>query len=156
VRVRPLVEADRAAAAAWIRERWGDDVMAGHGELFRPSEHDGFVAGDWVGLVTYRIAGAACEITLIDADPAGRGTGSALLAAVIDAARTAGAVRVWLITTNDNLDAIAWYEHKGFAVSEVRPGAVDEARAMLKPSIPPRNASNGLAISDEIELTLAL
>jgi GNAT superfamily N-acetyltransferase len=87
---------------------------------------------------------------------AGRGTGSALLAAVIDAARTAGAVRVWLITTNDNLDAIAWYEHKGFAVSEVRPGAVDEARAMLKPSIPPRNASNGLAISDEIELTLAL
>ena len=63
---------------------------------------------------------------------------------------------MWLITTNDNLEAIAWYEHKGFTVSEVRPGAVDAARAMLKPTIPLRNASNGLPISDEIELTLAL
>lgn len=156
MRVRPLAETDRGAAASWIRERWGDDVMAGHGELFRPAEHDGFVAGDWAGLVTYRIAGDACELTLIEADPPGHGTGSALLEAVIDATRTAGAARVWLITTSDNLDAISWYEHKGFTVAEVRPGAVDVARATLKPTIPTHNAANGLPIRDEIELTLAL
>jgi ribosomal protein S18 acetylase RimI-like enzyme len=156
VHARPLTDDDRARARAWIRDRWGDETMAAHGELFAPADHDGFVAGDWDGLVTYRIDGDACEITLIEADPTGQGTGSTLLAAVVEAGRAAGCVRVWLVTTNDNLGAIAWYERKGFVVAAVREGAVDDARASLKPTIPTHNAANGLPISDEIEMMLAL
>ena len=97
------------------------------------------------GCVTYRIDGDGCEITLIEADPTGRGTGSTLLAAVVAAARAAGCARVWLVTTNDNLGAIAWYERRGFAVAAVREGAVDEARATLKPTIPTHNAAKRAA-----------
>jgi N-acetylglutamate synthase-like GNAT family acetyltransferase len=156
VDVRPLVDADRLRAATWIRERWGDEVMAAHGELFAPAEHEGFVAGDWEGLATYRIDGDACEVTLIEADARGRGTGSALLRSVVAAANRAGCSRVWLVTTNDNAEARAWYERRGFQVTAVREGAVDRARESLKPSIPTHNARNGLRISDEIELSLAL
>jgi ribosomal protein S18 acetylase RimI-like enzyme len=156
VDVRPLAEADRSRAGEWIRERWGSDVMAAHGELFTPAEHEGFVAGDWEGLLTYRIDGEACEVTLLEADPRGRGVGSALLEAVNTAARAAGCTRVWLVTTNDNVDGLAWYERRGFRVTEVREGAVDRSRETLKPSIPAHNRENGLPISDEIELTLAL
>jgi hypothetical protein len=63
---------------------------------------------------------------------------------------------VWLVTTNDNVDARAWYEHRGFVVTSVRSGAVDRARETLKPSIPSHNPVNGLPISDELELSLVL
>ncbi len=130
--------------------------MVAHGELFEPAEHEGFVAGDWVGLVTFRVAGDACEITLIEADPPGVGIGSALLGAVLEVARERGCERVWLVTTNDNLNGRAWYEHRGFVVTAVRSGAVDRSRETVKPSIPSHNPVNGLPISDELELSLAL
>lgn len=130
--------------------------MAGHGELFFPAEHDGFVAGDWAGLLTYRIDGASCEITLIGSDPQRSGAGSAMLASVIDAARDAGCDRLWLVSTNDNLHALAWYRRKGFEVVAIRAGAVDRARETFKPSIPTHNPDNGLPISDEIEMSVPL
>jgi GNAT superfamily N-acetyltransferase len=130
--------------------------MVGHGELFFPAEHEGFIAGDWAGLLTYRIDGASCEVTLIGSDPQGSGAGSAMLAAVEDAARDAGCDRLWLVSTNDNLHALAWYRRKGFEVVAVRAGAVDRARESLKPSIPTHNLENGLPISDEIEMSVTL
>ena len=130
--------------------------MAANGELFYPAEHDGFVAGDWDGLITFRVAGLRCEVTLLKAVREGEGIGSALLDATLDAARDVGCVDVWLVSTNDNLHALEWYQRKGFTVTEVRTGAVDRSRETLKPSIPTHNPDNGLPISDEIELSLAL
>jgi ribosomal protein S18 acetylase RimI-like enzyme len=156
VDVRPLRDADRDRARAWLRERWGDETMAAHGELFHPADHAGFIAGDWEGLLTYRVDGTDCEVTGIASWPEGRGAGSAMLAAVREAARAAGCTRVWLVTTNDNLHAQEWYRRKGFTVTAVREGAVDRSRRELKPSIPTHNAENGLPISDEIELSAPL
>jgi GNAT superfamily N-acetyltransferase len=130
--------------------------MAGHGELFYPAEHEGFVAGDWEGLLTYRLADARCEVTLIKSLREGHGIGSALLAAVVGVASREGCADVWLVTTNDNLRAQAWYARKGFRVVEVREGAVDLSRETLKPEIPTHNPDNGLPISDEIELSKPL
>jgi ribosomal protein S18 acetylase RimI-like enzyme len=155
VDVRPLREADREHARAWLREHW-DEAMVANGELFYPAEHDGFIAGDWDGLITYRIGDGRCEVTLLESLKEGEGIGSALLEATVAAARDAGCDGLWLITTNDNLHALEWYRRKGFTVTEVRQGAVDRSRETLKPSIPTRNPDNGLPISDEIELSLVL
>jgi ribosomal protein S18 acetylase RimI-like enzyme len=155
VDVRPLRDADREHARAWLREHW-DEAMAANGELFYPAEHDGFIAGDWDGLIAFRIGERRCEVTLLEALREGEGIGSALLDATVAAARASGCADLWLITTNDNLHALDWYERKGFKVTEVRPGAVDRSRETLKPSIPTHNPDNGLPISDEIELTLVL
>lgn len=153
--VRPLRETDRERARAWLREHWAES-MAANGELLYPAEHDGFIAGDWDGLITYRIAAGRCEVTLVMALRKGEGIGSALLGATVEAARAGGCTDLWLISTNDNLHALEWYERKGFTVTEVREGAVDRSRETLKPSIPTHNPDTGLPISDEIELSLAL
>jgi ribosomal protein S18 acetylase RimI-like enzyme len=72
--------------------------------------------------------------------------GTRLLDAVED--RT-GAQRLWLVTTNDNLDALRFYQRRGFRISEVRPGASDEARRTLKPSMS-EVGNFGIPIRDEI------
>jgi ribosomal protein S18 acetylase RimI-like enzyme len=153
--LRPLADDDRPWLRRMLRDGWGGESMVGHGERFFPAEHDGFVADDRAGVVTFRIVDGACEITMIESYDPGRGVGSALVEAVVGEARAAGCSRVWLVTTNDNGHARRWYLARGFVVTDVRPGAVDEARWTLKPSIPERDAG-GVRISDEIEMSLDL
>jgi ribosomal protein S18 acetylase RimI-like enzyme len=155
VNVRRLDAEDRAWLRESLRDGWGDEAMAGHGELFFPAEHDGFVAEGRAGVVTYRVVDDACEITLIESFEPGRGVGTTLLEAVVAEARATGCSRVWLVTTNDNEHAQRWCAAHGFAVTEVRRGAVDESRRTLKPTIP-KVGQAGAAIADEIEYSFAL
>jgi ribosomal protein S18 acetylase RimI-like enzyme len=151
--VRPVRDEDRDWIRHLIRERWVDEFVVGHGAVYRPAELDGFVAmegADVVGLATYRIDGDACEIVTIDALVERRGVGSSLVEAVHERAHRAGCARLWLVTTNDNERAQAFYDKLGFRVVAVREGAVDEARK-LKPSIPMIGAG-GVPITDELEL----
>jgi ribosomal protein S18 acetylase RimI-like enzyme len=57
---------------------------------------------------------------------------------------------VRVTTTNDNLNALRFYQRRGFRIMGVHPGAVNEARR-LKPSIPAIGAY-GIPICDEIDL----
>jgi ribosomal protein S18 acetylase RimI-like enzyme len=151
--VRPVHDQDRGWIRELITERWADQIVVGHGVVSRPADLDGFVAmqgGEVVGLATYRIDHDACEIVTIDALIEGRGVGSSLVEAVHERAHRAGCWRLWLVTTNDNDRALAFYEKLGFRVVAVRQGAVDEARRM-KPSIP-LIGRGGVPITDEIEL----
>ena len=59
---------------------------------------------------------------------------------------------IWLVTTNDNVDALRFYQRLGFRLRALRAGAVDDARRDLKPSIPVEH--DGIAIRDELELVL--
>ena len=54
----------------------------------------------------------------------------------VEVARRVGCTQVWLTTTNDNLDALRFYQRRGFRLARIRPGAMDAARASLKPEIP--------------------
>jgi hypothetical protein len=84
----------------------------------------------------------------------GQGVGTALIEAVKVAAIEAGCRRLWLMTTNDNLHALGFYQRRGFRLVAVYPGAVDAAR-LLKPEIP-LLGNDGIPIRDEIELEIAL
>jgi ribosomal protein S18 acetylase RimI-like enzyme len=157
ISIRPIAPADRAWVAATTIERWGDETVVGHGVIHRPAELPGFVAeqdGTAVGLLTFVIEGEACEVVTIDALVEGIGAGTALLGACAAHARAHGCTRLWLITTNDNRHARAWYERRGFRVAAVHEGAVAHSRE-LKPSIPLVGAG-GLPITDEIEMVLEL
>ena len=148
--------ADEPWATAFLDEHLGGRRQARDGEIIDVLGPGlGFVAGDLTGLLTYRVDGDALELTGIAAEPRGRGTGTSLLDALVAAARYMGASRIWAVTTNDNLDALAFYEHRGFRVSTVRAGAVDEARRTLKPTLP-LLGEHGIEMHDEIELTMIL
>jgi len=150
----PASEVDPASLRAHLVRTWGSEAVAAHGELMRPADHPGFVAlseGGIVGHAAYRVDGPACYLVSIDSRLPRAGIGSALLAAVEGAARQADCVRLVLDTTNDNLDALGFYQRRGFRITAVRPGAVDEARRALKPTIPEMGAS-GIPMRDELTL----
>jgi ribosomal protein S18 acetylase RimI-like enzyme len=156
VTVRPLGDADREWVRAKLRELWGG-IVVGRGAVHDPSALPGFVAeagGEPVGLLTYRIDGDECEVVTIDAFPKGAGAGTALLDAAAGAARGAGCRRLWLITTNDNLRALRFYQRRGFHLVAVRPNALARSRE-LKPSIP-EIGLDGIPLRDELELELDL
>lgn len=154
--VRPLGEADREWARAKLHELWGD-VVVSRGMTHDATRLPGFVAeerGDRVGLVTYRIDGGNCEVVTINAFPKGGGAGTALVEAVAVTAREGGCRRLWLITTNDNLPALRFYQRRGFRLAALHRNALDRSRE-LKPSIP-EIGLDGIPLRDELELELTL
>jgi len=156
VTVRPLGEGEREGVRETLRELWGETVVS-RGAVHDPTALPGFVAeegGERVGLLTYRIDGSDCEVVTIDAFPEGAGAGTALLDAAARAAREAGCGRLWLITTNDNLRALRFYQRRGFRLVAVHPDALERSRE-LKPSIP-EIGLDGIPLRDELELELRL
>jgi len=156
VRVRPLGEADREWATGKLRELWGEGVVS-RGRLLDATVLPGFVAeedGEPAGFLTYRIDGGDCEVVTINAFPRGAGAGTALMEAVAAAARDAGCRRVWLITTNDNLRALRFYQRRGFRLAALHRDALARSRD-LKPSIP-EIGLDGIPLRDELELELRL
>lgn len=153
--IRPLAPADRPWVARFIAERWGAEIVVAHGAVYYPHELPGFVAvenADRVGLVTYHIDGDTCEIVTLDSLRPNRGIGTALVDAVRGAARESHCARVFLITTNDNLHALRFYQKRGFVLAALHRGAVNEARK-IKPEIP-LIGLDGIPIRDEIELEI--
>ncbi len=149
----PQTDADCAwVAEVWLAE-WGGEVMVTRGRLHRLAEMQALIAwdeGGRAGLATYRLQDRDCELMSLNALTDGRGVGTALLAAVEEAARVAGCPRLWLITSNDNLDALRFYQRRGYRLVAVHPGAVDAARE-VKPTIP-LVGNYGIPLHDDLEL----
>jgi N-acetylglutamate synthase-like GNAT family acetyltransferase len=101
-------------------------------------------------LLTYRIEGKAREIVTIDSTSKGEGIGTALIHSVRDVAKGKGCRKLWLVTTNDNLEALGFYQRRGFHLVALYPNALEASRK-LKPQISMK-AANGIPIRDELEL----
>jgi GNAT superfamily N-acetyltransferase len=156
--IREAIEIDPERLRAFITDQWHADFVVAHDEPIRPADLPGLVAleGDAiVGHAAFRIAGDDCELVAIAADPPRRGTGSALLERVVGVARAAGCSQVWLTTTNDNIDALHFYQRRGSRLASLRTGAVVEARRRWKPDLPP-NGAYGIPMRDELDLELRL
>jgi GNAT superfamily N-acetyltransferase len=157
VEYRPLSAKDIPGVRQWWVEHWGGEIIIVHGETFHPDALAGFVAqedGQWVGLVTYRIDRQECEIMSLDSLREGKGTGTRLMQSAIQAAREAGCSRVRVTTTNDDLNALKFYQKMGFALVALRRNAMDETRK-VKPLVP-LIGMNGIPLRDEIELEFLL
>jgi ribosomal protein S18 acetylase RimI-like enzyme len=156
-RIRSAGPEDRTALEPFLT-RWHSRRVARRGALEHPLDHPALIVEDDTGrlvaVLTYVIQGADCEILTLHSDRQSNGVGTALLAEVKRIARAAGCTRLWLITTNDNVDALRFYQRRGFRLRALRPGAVDDSRARLKPEIP-AVGEHGIPIRDEIELERA-
>jgi GNAT superfamily N-acetyltransferase len=137
-------------------ERHNADRAARRGELVDATARPALVAtgtdGAIAGVLTYDIVGPDCEILTLHAATQWGGAGTALVDAVKAVAARAGCRTLWVLTTNDNVDGLRFYQRRGFALSALRPGAVDESRRTLKPQIPP-TGFYGIPLRDEIELS---
>jgi ribosomal protein S18 acetylase RimI-like enzyme len=154
VQVRPY---DETTDRPWLEEQLSGGYGVGHlqarrGELIDVLAGEGLVAerdGRAVGVVLWRgDDDGATELTYLWAFEPGGGVGTALLDSMLEQV----GLPIWVVTTNDNLDALRFYQRLGFRLHALRPEAVDRARRALKPSIPIE--ADGIPIRDELELVL--
>ena len=148
-----LVRDKEAADQAWVEQllsqRWGSRAVLLKGDLVDAAVLPALIAGDRLGLATYTVSGGSAELVTLDAIHPSRGIGTALVEA-LRAKLSARAGRLRVTTTNDNLDALRFYQRRGFHLLQLRTGAIERGRT-LKPSIPPIG-HYGIPIRDEIEL----
>lgn len=131
--------------------------MVSRGKIYLPEQLEGFVVEDnneWIGLLTFFITNNECEVTSIDSLRTGMGIGTVLLNETIKEARERDCRRIFLMTTNDNLNALGFYQKRGFELVAVHRGAVNESRK-IKASIP-YIGMNNIPLRDEIELEMSL
>jgi GNAT superfamily N-acetyltransferase len=156
MQVRSREAADQPAARAFLVRHLSARV-ARLGELLDPLGYPALLAeaddGQLLGMLTYvPVQGwEQCEVLTLHATQLWHGVGTALIQAVEQLAAKHGCVRLWVITTNDNVDALRFYQRRGFRLAAVHRGAVDDSRNRLKPEIPVAGAY-GIPLRDELEL----
>ena len=157
IKIRPVEDGDRPMLAWLVTELWGSQLVAVHGNVLRPAELPGFIAERSrrvAGLLTYQFVADSLEIVTLNAIDRRVGIGTRLIEASVGVARHFRCREIRLTTTNDNVDALRFYQRRGFRLTELRPGAVDRSR-LEKPQIP-RTGDYGIPLHDELDLTLRL
>jgi GNAT superfamily N-acetyltransferase len=137
--------------------RWGSTTIVSRGRTHQADELPGYILWEEdmrMGLITYHLEGESCEIVTLDSLAEGKGIGTALFDALRDRAVDLRCDRLWVITTNDNLPALRFYQKRGFRITALYPSAVKESRC-LKPSIPLVGHAD-IPIRDEIRLDMYL
>jgi len=154
--IREITPEDREKVVEIIEVEWGIPIIVKNRTL-NPQRLPGFIVSDGndiVGLITYDIDNYECEIVTLNSFKRNMGIGTALVNKVKEIAKLEGCTRLWLITTNDNVDAIRFYQTRKFRMVAVYRGAVDRSRE-IKPQIPDTGCY-GIPIHDEIEMELLL
>ena len=153
IEITAITEADRQVIGDHVRELWGDELILAHREAFHTTSLPGLKAvhnGKILGFLHYQLGKADCEILTLASLIKRQGIGTALVEALEAMSRLSGCKRLMVTTTNDNLGAMAFYQHCGFSLSGVGLGLVDEARKQ-KPTLP-EIGDHQIPIHDEIYL----
>lgn len=155
--IRPITQEDQAWITRQLIENWVSPLIISRGKSHDASKLPGFVAlinDTHVGLVTYRIDGLECELVTLDSWRENMGVGTTLIQAAKEKAILSSCVRLWVITTNDNLKALRFYQKRGFHLVTIYPNSISKYRK-IKPTIP-QLGFDDIPIRDEIELQIML
>ncbi|WP_058485021.1 GNAT family N-acetyltransferase [Defluviitalea phaphyphila] len=155
--IRKISSENRNQVNDFIISKWFSTDMVVRGELVDMSTLDGFIMYDGeniLGLVTYIIKENECEIMSLDSLKENHGIGTTLLNKVIEIAREKKCIKIKVITTNDNINAIRFYQKRGFDMTKLYYNALDISRK-LKPSIP-LVGNSGIPLKHEIEFEMNL
>ena len=155
--LQKVSEQNRGRINAFIRKQWFTTEMILRGQVVDMTQAEGFFAeeeDEIIGLITYEVSDRILEILSLDSLRPGRGLGTALIERVVQTARELGCRKIVVITTNDNLHALGFYQRRGFDMARLFRGALEVSRR-LKPEIP-LIGENNIPLRHEIELELVL
>lgn len=153
--IRNISEQNRQQVNDFISSHWFCTNMVVRGEIVDMTKMDGFVMYNdetIIGLVTYRIKDRECEIMSLDSLRENQGIGTALVNKVVEEAIKTKCTKVKLITTNDNINAMRFYQKRGFDIVRIYQNSLEVARRM-KPSIPVIGEF-GIPLKHEIEFEM--
>ncbi|ALN79217.1 GNAT family N-acetyltransferase [Lysobacter antibioticus] len=155
---RTIEANDRERIRAFLDLRWGGPTIMLDGRAIDAAALPGFIGvdagGAIAGLVTLLDDAVQSEIVTLDAMRAQTGLGTRLLELAAERARVLGLSRLLTRTTNDNLDALRFYQRRGFRLHRLAAGAIDLERE-ADPAIP-LLGRHGIPLRDEISLVRVL
>jgi len=152
MRIRKLNSTDIPWVESILTKHFGSPEVVSRGVLHDSRALPGFVAeveSEPAGLVQYHMVDKQCEVVVLISLIPRQGIGRELLRTMESTARQAGCTRLWLITTNNNRNAIEFYKVLGWRQVAIHQGAIRESRK-IKPQIPLYD-EEGVPIEDEIE-----
>lgn len=153
-----LEEKDREKVNKILVNEWEATDIIIRGKVIDGTKLDGFIAlrnNEIIGLITYMVEADECEICSLNSFIENKGIGTALINKVKEYAENNSCSRIKLITTNDNIRGLEFYQKRGFTFSKLFKNSIEEYSRKLKPQIP-LYADNGLPIRDEIELEMTI
>ena len=139
----------------FIKQHWYTTTMIIRGKEIDMTKTEGFYFNDGediICLITYIVYDNILEITSLDSLHENQGIGSKLVEAVIHEAKERKLEKIVLITTNDNINAIKFYQKRGFDMVRLFHDALEVSRK-LKPEIP-LIGENSIPLRHEIEFEL--
>jgi len=148
---------DKILITNFITDSWGSSISVSKWKVHNTASLPGFICreNDKInGLITYNIENNECEIVTLDSEINNKGLGTKLVNKVLDKAKENNCKRVWLITTNDNSNAIRFYQKRGFEWVGFYKDAVKVSRK-IKPEIP-EFGNDKIPIKHEIEFEYRL
>lgn len=152
----PIHPALRSRIQPLIDEAWAGPMLAINGKLWNTRTLPGIAALDasdtLLGYLLYAIHDGVCEIMLLESLRENLGVGTRLIERVKVIAKEQQIQKVIVITTNDNIRAIRFYQRRGFTLRALRPNALEHSR-QLKPGIP-LMSEDGIPLRDEIEFEI--
>lgn len=157
MRVEKIDNLNRGLIDEFIINHWFTTKMIVRGKEIDMTDTDGFYVierDEIVALITYIIYDESMEIMSLDSLNENKGIGTLLLEQVIEEAKKSGCKKIVLITTNDNINAIRFYQKRGFDMACLFRNAMDVSRKM-KPEIP-LIGDNSIPLRHEIEFEMIL
>ncbi len=152
-KIERITDKTRALVNKFFIDNWYSTNMSIRGEIIDGTKLDGFLIQEdnrIIGLVTYIFFYDICEIVSLDSKKENIGIGTALLKEIENVAIANKCTKMRLITTNDNLRALQFYQKRGYFLTKLYLNAMDEVRK-VKPNVP-LVGENGIPLRDEIEL----
>jgi len=157
-KIRKIEKKDKDWVKDFLKNEWGSERIVSQNKIYYPAESPGFLAVEgekYLGLIAFEIKNKNCQILVVESIIKTQGIGTALLLRLKKEAKKMGCQKLWLNTTNDNIDAIRFYQRRGFVIKAIYPDAVTQERKTLKPEIP-LIGDYGIPIRDEIEMEMRL
>lgn len=136
-----------------MTKNWGGLPLVVRSKKYYPSQLDGIIAENEngiAGFLFYEICEKDCEIIVFEVFDKFKGTGTVLLDKLKDIAKYQKCFRIYLMTTNDNLDALRFYQKRGFHICGVHVDSVKISRK-IKPTIG-MIGDYDIPVRDEIDL----
>jgi len=153
--IRPATPADQRRIAQLADHFWSEVEVECFDHSYRIDALPACVACDGeeiVGVASYAREGDTINLVMLNVLPLWQGRGAArdLIAAVAALARSEGAARIIVATTNDDLPALGLYQRLGFTITGMLAGRLVEHHSGLEPGFA------GIPVRDEIQMELRL
>jgi ribosomal protein S18 acetylase RimI-like enzyme len=146
---------ERKKIREFVTQFWGEEEQLTFDRKFTVAKLPAYVAksgSDVIGFISFAEVGDAVIIVALGILPKYQnvGVGKSLTEKVEAEAKRLGKKKLLVSTSNDDLPALAFYQHVGFQIYEVKPNVIAEKHGKVLKGI------GGLPIRDELRLQKTL